>query len=209
MWLSHDIIYGLQEKASLHGLIAFCLEVILARQVRVMGDEKKITKRKRSKIIIMLIAPLVALLGIDAGAIYLCIVAGILHLPNINNLFIAFLGLWLGALSTNLLAIYYIHLEKGDLRSPIAKRRLDAIKGVKLASKMAYIITAIIVFGGGLLLASYFVYLRAVALGVTNVSAPMTSQEAVLALLLLISLPIQAYFVRREAIKAIRLGMLS
>ena len=191
----------------MYGLIAFRLEVILARQVRVMSDGKKIPKRNRSEIIIKLIAPLVAILGIDAGAIYLCIVAGILHLPNINNLFMAFLGLWLGALSTNLLAIYYIYLEKGDLRSPIAKRRLDAIKGVKLASKMAYTITAIIIFGGGLLLASYFIYLRAVALGVTNVSAPMTSQEAIVTLLLLISLPLQVYAVRREAIKAIRLGI--
>jgi len=46
-----------------------------------------------------------------------------------------------------------------------------------------------------------------VALGLTKLPAPMTSQEAILLLLLLVTLLIPAYVVRRETKKAIRLGM--
>ena len=46
-----------------------------------------------------------------------------------------------------------------------------------------------------------------VTLGLTKLPAPMTPQEAILLLLLLVTLPIPAYVVRRETKKAIRLGM--
>ena len=165
-----------------------------------MSDEKKIPKKKSLKAIMKQVAPLVAILGIGAVDIYLCIVA---------SLFIMYLDIWLSVLFINLLVIYYIYLSKDDLRSPIAKRKLHAIKRVKLVTKIAYIVTAFAIFGGGLLLVAYFIYLRAVASGITNIPAPISSQEAAITLLLLVSLPLQAYFVRREAIKAIRLGMLS
>jgi len=162
-----------------------------------MSDRKKISKKKLLKEAIKLIAPLVPILGITVGVIYL----------PYNNSFMAFLGSWLSALDLNLIAIYYLYLWKDDLRSPITKRRLDAIKKVKLATTIAHIFTAIDIFAGGLLLALYLIYLRDVASGLTKVSAPITLQEAILTLLLLILLPLPAYIVKRETKKAIRLGM--
>ena len=162
-----------------------------------MSDRKKIPKKKLLKEAIKLIAPLVPILGIIAGVIYM----------PYNNAFMAFLGSWLSAIDLNLIAIYYLYLYKDDLQSSIIKRRLDAIKKVKLATTIAHIITAIDIFGGGLLLALYLIYLRAVASGVTKVTATITSLEAILTLLLLILLPLPAYVVKRETKKAIRLGM--
>ena len=106
-------------------------------------------------------------------------------------------------LDFDIMALYYIYLSKDDLRSPNAKRRLSAIKGIKLEAAIAYIFTAGGIFTGGFVLASYLI----VALGLTKLPAPMTSQEAILLLLLLVTLPIPAYVVRRETRKAIRLGM--
>ena len=144
-----------------------------------------------------MIAPLIPILGIPIGSIYL---------PH-DNVFTAFLIAWLVILGFNLMALDNIYPFKDDLQSPNAKRRLRAIRGIKLEAAIAYTFTACGIFSGGLLLASYLIYLRAVALGLTKVSAPMTSQEAILTVLLLVTLPIPAYIVRRETKKAIRLGM--
>ena len=157
-----------------------------------MSDRKKLLKE-----IIKLIAPLFLIVGILVGVIYL----------PCNNVFMGFLALWLSVLDFNLIALYAVYLEKDDLQSPITKRRLGAIKKVKLATAIADIFTAIGIFGGSLLLALYLIYLRAVASGLTKVSAPITSQEAILTLLLLILLPLPAYVVKRETKKAIRQGM--
>jgi len=117
-----------------------------------------------------------------------------------------FLILWLTALDLNLIVLYAVYLAKGDLRSSITELRLKAIKQVKLMTTMAHIFTAISIIGGGLVLASYFIYLRATASGLTKISTPPTSQQAVLTLLLLIMLLPLAYVVKRETGKAIRLG---
>jgi len=82
-----------------------------------MSDRKKILKKNLLKEVIKLIAPLFLIVGIFVGIIYL----------SCNNVFMAFLRLWLAALDINLIAIYYLYLEKDDLQSPITKRRLDAI----------------------------------------------------------------------------------
>jgi len=184
-------------KASLHGLIAFMSEVILARtQVRVMSDRKMITK-KPLKELIKPFAPLILILGIPIGSMYL----------PYSNVVLAFLRAWLLILDFDIMALCYTYLSKDDLRSPNAKRRLSAIKGIKLEAAIAYIFTAGGIFTGGFILATYLIYLRAVALGLTKLPAPMTPQEAILLLLLLVTLPIPAYVVRRETKKAIRLGM--
>jgi len=180
-------------KASLYGLIAFMLEVILARtQVRVMSDRKMITK-KPLKELIKPFAPLILILGIPIGSIYL----------PYNNVVLAFLRAWLLILDFDIMALCYTYLSKDDLQSPNAKRRLNAIKGIKLEAAIAYIFTAGGIFTGGFILAAYLI----VALGLTKLPAPMTSQEAILLLLLLVTLLIPAYVVRRETKKAIRLGM--
>jgi len=162
-----------------------------------MSDGKKIPKKKLLKEAIKLIVPLDLIVGIFMGSIYLFS----------NNPSRMILSLWLGVLDVDLIALYYIYLSKDGLRSPIAKRRLGTIKRVKLMTTIAHIITAIDIFGGGLLLALYLIYLRAVASGVTKVTATITSLEAILTLLLLILLPLPAYVVKRETKKAIRLGM--
>jgi hypothetical protein len=177
---------------------------MLARtQAKVMSDRKKVPKKKLLKVIIKLIAPLFLILGIFVGIIYL----GTTYPPCNGNEFTDFLILWLGALEFNIAALYIIYLFKDDLRSSITKRRLGAIKKVKIMTTIAHIITAISIFGGGLVLASYLIYLRAVASGLTKITAPLTSQQAILTILLLILLPIPAYVVKRETVKAIRLGM--
>jgi hypothetical protein len=169
------------------------LEIILARtQVRAMSDRKMITK-KQLKEVIMLIAPLIPIIGIPVSTIY----------RPYGNVFTAFLIAWLVILGFNLMALDHIYQFKDDLRSPNAKRRLRAIRGIKLEAAIAYIFTAGGIFTGGFLSASYLI----VALGLTKLPAPMTSQEAILLLLLLVTLPIPAYVVRRETRKAIRLGM--
>jgi hypothetical protein len=178
--------------------MAFMSEVILARaQVRDMSDRKEISKKKPLKELIKLIAPLIPILGIPIGSVYL---------PH-DNVFTAFLIAWLVILGFNLMALDYTYLSKDDLQSPNAKRRLRAINGIKLEAAIAYIFTACGIFTGGFVLASYLIYLRAVALGLTKLPAPMTPQEAILITLLLVTLPIPAYIVRRETKKAIRLGM--
>ena len=191
---------------TLYGLIAFRLEVILARtQVRVMSDRKEISKKKPLKEVIKLFAlfaPLIPILGIYVGIVYLCFT----YLPYNGNVFMVFLILWLTALDLNLIVLYAVYL-KGDLQSSITELRLKAIKQVKLMTTMAHIFTAISIIGGGLVLASYFIYLRATASGLTKISTPPTSQQAILTLLLLIMLLPLAYVVKRETKKAIRLGM--
>jgi len=188
---------------TLYGLIAFMLEVILARtQVRAMSDRKMITK-KLLKELIKLIAPLIPILGIYAGVVYLCIT----YPPYSNNVFMMSLGLWLTALDSDLSALYVIYLAKDDLRSSITELRHKAIKQVKLITIMAYIFTAIYIVVGGLVLVTYLIYLRAVASGLTKIPAFLTYQQAILILLLLVVLLPLAYVVRRETKKAIRLGM--
>lgn len=169
------------------------IEVILVRTlVRVMSDRKTITK-KPLKELIKPFAPLILIIGIPIGSIYL----------PYNNVDLVFLRAWLLILDFDIMALYYIYLSKDDLQSPNAKRRLSAIKGIKLEAAIAYIFTACGIFTGGFALASYLI----VALGLTKLPAPMTSQEAILLLLLLVTLLIPAYVVRRETKKAIRLGM--
>jgi magnesium-transporting ATPase (P-type) len=189
---------------TLYGLIAFLLEVILARtQVRAMSDRKMITKKKLLKELIKLIAPLILILGIYAVVVYLCI----RYPPYSNNVFMKSLGFWLVALDSDLSALYVVYLEKDDLRSSITELRHKAIRYVKLVTIMAYIFTAIYIVGGGLVLVTYLIYLRAVASGLTKIPAFLTYQQAILILLLLVVLLPLTYVVRREARKAIRLGM--
>ena len=159
-------------------------------------SNRKMTTKKPLREFMKLIAPLIPILGIPIGLIYL----------PYSDAFMVFLGAWLLILDFNLMALYYIYLSKDDLRSPNAKRRLSAIKGIKLEATIALIFTACGIFTGGLLLASYLIYLRAVASGLTKLPAPITSQEAILIALLVILLPIPAYIVKRETKKAIRLG---
>jgi uncharacterized membrane protein YidH (DUF202 family) len=162
-----------------------------------MSDGKKMLKKKSLKEDIKLVAPLIPIVGIAMSIMFL----------HYNNAFMVFLCLWLVVLDYNLGALYGIYLSKDELRSPVAKRRLRAIRELKVETAMAYIITAIGILGGSLLLAAYLIYLRAVASGVTNIPAIITSQEAILTLLMLIPLPLLAYVVKRETEKAIRLGM--
>ena len=166
-----------------------------------MSDKKVITKRTLLKEVAKLFAPLIPITAIFIGATYLCSAC-----QSFNSEFVPFLVLWLYALDFDLVALYTIYLFKDDLRSPITERRLGAVKKVKTMTTLAHIVTAIIIFAGGLALASYLIYLRAVASGLTKLSAPMTSQEAILTVLLLILLPIPAYIVKRKTEKAIRLG---
>ncbi len=166
-----------------------------------MSDKMMITKKKPLKELAKLVAPLILITGIFIGASYLCSAC-----QSFGNEFVPFLVLWLYALDFDLVALYTIYLFKDDLQSPIAERRLGAVKKVKMMTTLAHIVTAIIIFAGGLALASYLIYLKAVASGLTKVSAPMTSREATLTVLLLILLPIPAYVVKRETEKAIRLG---
>jgi len=188
---------------TLYGLIAFMLEVILARtQVRAMSD-RKMTKKKLLKEVIKLIAPLIPILGIYAGVVYLCVT----YPPYSNNVFMMSLGLWLVALDSDLSALYVVYLAKDDLRSSITELRHKAIRYVKLITIMAYIYTAIYIVVGGLVLVTYLIYLRAVASGLTKIPAFLTYQQAILILLLLVVLLPLAYVVRRETKKAIRLGM--
>jgi len=187
---------------TLYGLIAFMLEVILARtQVRAMSDRKMITK-KLLKEVIKLIAPLIPILGIYAGVVYLCVT----YPPYSNNVFMMSLGLWLAALDSDLSALYVVYLAKDDLRSSITELRHKAIKQVKLITIMAYIFTAIYIVVGGLVLVTYLIYLRAVASGLTKIPALLTYQQAILILLLLVVLLPLAYVVKRETEKVIRLG---
>ena len=189
---------------TLHSLIAFRLEVILARtQVRAMSDRKEISKKKLLKEVIKLSAPLIPILGIVVGIVYLCVA----YPPFRNNLFMMSLGLWLMALDGDLTALYAVYLAKGDLRSPITELRLKAIRDVKLITIMAHIFTAIYIVASGLVLVTYLIYLRAVASGLTKIPAPLTYQQAILILLLLVVLLPLTYVVRRETKKAIRLGM--
>ena len=171
--------------------------------MRVTSDRKEISKKKLLKEVIKLSAPLIPILGIVVGIVYLYVA----YPPFRNNLFMMSLGLWLAALNGDLSALYVAYLAKGDLRSPITELRLKAIRDVMLTTTMAYIFTAIYIVVGGLVLVTYLIYLRAVALGLTKIPAPLTYQQAILILLLLVTLLIPAYIVRRETKKAIRLGM--
>jgi len=168
-----------------------------------MSDRKEISTKRLLKEIIKLIAPLILILGIFAGIVYLCIT----YPPYSNNVFMMSLGLWLAALVSDLSALYAVYLAKDDLRSSINELRLKAIRDVKLITIMAYIYTAIYIVVGGLVLVTYLIYLRAVASGLTKIPAFLTYQQAILILLLLVVLLPLAYVVRREAKKAIRLGM--
>ena len=153
-----------------------------------MGEGKKVPKKRLLKEIVKLIAPLYLIVGIFIGSIYLFS----------NNPSRMILSLWLGVLDIDLFALYYLYLFKDDLRSPIAKRRLGAIKSVKRVAAIAHIFTALGIFGDGLFLASYIINSRAVT---------FTSQEVALPLLMLILFILPAYVVKRETEKAIRLGV--
>jgi len=168
-----------------------------------MSDGKEISKKRLLKELIKLFAPLILILGIFAGIVYLCIT----YLPYSNNVFMMSLGLWLAALDGDLSALYVAYLAKGDLRSPITELRLKAIRDVMLTTTMAYIFTAIYIVVGSLVLITYLIYLRAVASGLTKIPAFLTYQQAILILLLLVVLLPLTYVVRRETRKAIRLGM--
>jgi len=177
------------------------LEVILARAlVRDMSDRKKIPKIWLLNDDIKLVALMVAIVGIAVS------VPRLLYNYS-NNLFMLFLDLWLAILGFNLIVIYRIYQVKYSLRSRNPKRRRYAVMAVKLLVAIAYIITAIGVYGGGRILALYFVFQRAITSGLAKAPNIMTPLEAILTLLLLISLPLPAYVVTREAKKAIRLGM--
>jgi len=167
-----------------------------------MSDGKEISKKRLLKELIKLFAPLILILGIFAGIVYLCIT----YLPYSNNVFMMSLGLWLAALDGDLSALYVAYLAKGDLRSPITELRLKAIRDVMLTTTMAYIFTAIYIVVGSLVLITYLIYLRAVASGLTKIPAFLTSQQAILLLLLLIVLLPLVYVVKRETEKVIRLG---
>jgi len=167
-----------------------------------MSDGKEISKKRLLKELIKLIAPLIPILGIYAVVVHLCIT----YPPYSNNVFMKSLGLWLVALDSDLSALYVVYLEKDDLRSSITELRHKAIRDVKLVTIMAYIFTAIYIVGGGLVLVTYLIYLRAIASGLTKIPAFLTSQQAILLLLLLIVLLPLTYIVRRETKKAIRLG---
>jgi hypothetical protein len=184
-------------KTSLYSLIAFRLEAILGRTwARVMSDDKVIPKMRLSKEDIKLVALMAATVGIAVG---------VPRLPY-NNIFMVFLGLWLDVLGLDLMLIQFIYVGKVGLRSPNPKRRRHAVKAAKLMVVIAYIITAIGIYGGGRILARYFVFQRAITSGLTKAPTIITPQEAILTLLLLILLPLPAYAVTREAEKAIRLG---
>ena len=162
-----------------------------------MSDRKQMPKRKPLKELIKPIMLLIPIIGIPVSIIYL----------PLDNAFMVFLIAWLLILDFNLMALNYTYLSKDDLQSPNAKRRLSAIRGIKLEAAIAYIFTACGIFTGGFVLTSYLIYLRAVASGLTKISAPITSQQAILTILLLILLPLPAYIVRRETKRAIRLGI--
>jgi len=157
-----------------------------------MSDRKTITK-KQLKEVIKLIAPLFLIVGIPIGSAYL----------PYNNVVLVFLRAWLLILDFDIMALDFAYVSKDDLWSPNAKMRLRAINGIKAVAAIAYVFTACGIFTGGYVLASYLI----AALGLTKLPAPMTPQEAILFLLLLVTLPIPAYVVRRETKKAIRLGM--
>jgi hypothetical protein len=88
--------------------------------------------------------------------VYLWVAVGLIYLP-FSNVVLVFLHAWLLILDFNLMALYYIYLSKDDLRSPNAKRRLSAIRGIKLEAAIAYIFTACGIFVGGLVLAAYLI----------------------------------------------------
>jgi len=189
---------------TLYGLIAFMLEVILARTlVRAMSDRKMIMKKMLLKEVIKLIVPLIPILGIVAGVVYLCI----RYPPYSNNVFMMSLGLWLAALDSDLSALYLAYLAKDNLLGSITELRHKVIRYVKLITIAAYIYTAIYIVIGSLVLVTYLIYLRAVASGLTKIPAFLTYQQAILILLLLVVLLPLTYVVRRETRKAIRLGM--
>jgi len=189
---------------TLYGLIAFMLEVILARtQVRAMSDRKAITKRMLLKKGIKLIASLIPILGIAVVIIYLFIT----YPPYSSNVFMLSLNLWLSALDINLAAIVATYATKNILRSPITGLRSKAIRNMKLITIAARIFTVIDIATIGLVLVTYLIiYLRAVASGLTKIPAFLTSQQAILLLLLLIVLLPLVYVVKRETEKVIRLG---
>ena len=153
-----------------------------------MSEGKKVPKKRLLKEIIKLIAPLDLIVGIFIGSIYLFS----------NNPSRMILSLWLGVLDIDLIVLYYLYLSKDGLRSPIAKRRLSAIKSVKRVATIAHIFTALGIFGDGLFLASYIINSGAVT---------FASQEVALSLLMLILFILPAYVVKRETEKAIRLGV--
>jgi len=190
----------------LHSLIAFVLEIILARaQVRVMSDGKEISKKKPLKEVIKFFAPLILIIGIAVGIVYLFIT----YPPYSSNVFMLSLNLWLAALDINLATIFATYIAKGILRSSITGLRLKVIREVKLITIAARIFTVIDIVTISLVLVTvtYLFYLRAVASGSTKIPALLTSQEAILLLLLLVTLLPLTYVTKRETEKVIRLGM--
>ena len=185
--------------ASLGGLIASRPEIMLGRtRVRAMNDRKKIS-RKTMKETFRLIAPSFPILGIFVGILYLYIK----YPPFSSSLFIVFFGFWLGVLDVSLIVIYYLYLAKQPPRSSTAVSKLVAVKDTLLVKTMAYILIAIGIFVGSFILVMYGV----TTLGLIKAPAPITSQEVVPTLLLVVSLPILAYVTKREAEKVIQIEM--
>jgi len=162
-----------------------------------MSDRKKVAKKKQPKIAIKLIAPSIPILGIAVIMVYLAY-----RYLFYNNVFTAFLGLWLAVLGFNLIVLYIKYLGKYGLWCSSAEMRLLATKTVQYAKIMAYIFTAVGVFAGSFLLAVY----KVATSGLIKVPAPLTPQEAIVTLLLLVSFPLLAYVMKREAEKVTRLG---
>jgi len=163
-----------------------------------MSDGKEIMKKRSLKTVLKLNALFVALVGVLVILIYL-----FYEVLLYNNAFMGFLGIWFGVLGLNLAVINLLYLEKHAPRSLNTAMRHLVIKKVQYAKTMTYIFTAIGVFMGSFVLAMY----RASASGLIKVPAPITSQEIVPTLLLLISFPLLAYAIKREAEKVIQLEM--
>ena len=161
-----------------------------------MSNGKEIMKKRSLRTVFMLNAMFVASVGVLMIVIYL-----FYEVLVYNNVFVGFLGIWLGVLGLDLAVINLLYLEKNAPRSPITAMRHFIIKKVQYAKTMAYIFTAIGVFIGSFVLTMY----RAATSGLIKVPAPITSQEVVPTLLLLISLPLLAYAIKREARKVIQL----
>jgi len=167
-------------------------------QVRVVSDRKNISKRKMKETF-KLIAPSFPILAIFVGILYLYVK----YPPFSSSLFIVFFGFWLGVLDASLIVIYYLYLAKQPPRSSTTESKLIAVKDTLMAKTMTYILIAIGIFVGSFLLVMYGV----TTIGLIKAPAPITSQEAVPTLLMVVSLPSLAYVTKRAAEKAIQLEM--
>mgnify|MGYP001770614055 FL=1 len=167
-----------------------------------MSDRKKISKKKLMKEAVKLIAPLIPILGILMIIAYLSY-RWLLY----NNMFTAFLDLWFIVLELDLDVSYILYLEKHSPQGPITETRSSIVKAVQVAKIAVYLTTATGIFAGSFLLIAYFVFQRAATSGLAKALAPISSQEAIVTSLLLVSLPLLAYVTKREAEKVIQIEM--